>query len=92
MQDKHLFNKIRKIVSFLPTSLCKLIYVNIVGSLDIQTFQAFSLLDLERTININNEMTSCKIVFQYNTDKKDNKITFTLRFKNGTMKSLHWSI
>ena len=88
MQGKELFNRISTIVPFLPTSLRRLIHVNMVNSIDVHTLL---LLDLERTINMKNEMTSCKIVFQYGTTKQD-KITFTLRFRNGSMKSLHWSL
>ena len=90
MQSKDVFARISKSLKFLPSALHKLIHANVVGSLDISSFNNFYLEDLERTINLNNQLTSCKAVFQYNKAKSD-KITFTIRFKKGIMKSILWS-
>lgn len=79
-----------KQLKFLPTSLINLIYINIAGSMNVEGISTFTLADVERTLNGQNELISCKILFKYEHEGSG-KISFKMTFKDSLLKSFTWT-
>ena len=73
-------------IRFIPESLIKLIYINIVTATDLGTITELHLTDMERTLDGQNKMKSCMLVLTYDSGK----FVFKMKFKADTLQSFAW--
>lgn len=87
-----IYKVIKKSLKFLSEPFVKLIYINIGNAFNIKSLKEFSTESLQKTLDINDNLLSCKVVYIYKgAGKKTNKITFTLKFNDNRLKSFSWS-